>query len=150
MSCCIKRITKKTKRLNYKNSKACSQCEYKDLCTKSENGRVIARTIDQDFLDIVDQRTNENKELYKTRQMIVEHPFGTIKRGWGLWYFLTRGTESVKTETSLAFLAYNMKRVINILGVKEILKRLKGLNYSFNLFTLHININWDMGRLISA
>lgn len=141
LSCAIKRITEKTKRLNYKNNEACSQCEYKDLCTKSKNGRVIARTIDQDFLDTVDQRTSENKELYKTRQMIVEHPFGTIKRGWGLSYFLTRGTESVKTEASLAFLAYNMKRVINILGVKEILKRLKGLNYSFNLFTLHININ---------
>ena len=150
LSCSIKRITEKTKRLNYKNNKACGQCEYKDLCTESKNGRVIARTIDQDFLDTVDQRTSENKELYKTRQMIVEHPFGTIKRGWGLSYFLTRGTESVKTEASLAFLAYNMKRVINILGVKKIVKRLKGLNYSFNLFTIHININREAEWLICA
>lgn len=131
LKCSIKRITKETKRLNYKNNEACRQCEYKDLCTKSENGRIIARTLDQDFLDTVDQRTNENKELYKTRQMIVEHPFGTVKRGWGLSYFLTRSIESVKTEVSLTFLAYNMKRVINILGVKEIVKRLKGLNHFF-------------------
>lgn len=150
LSCTIKRVTEKTKRLNYKNIKACSGCEYKNLCTKSEDGRVIARTVDQDFLDTVDQRTSENKELYKTRQMIVEHPFGTIKRGWGLSYFLTRGTESVKTEVSLAFLAYNTKRVINILGVKEILKRLRGLIHSSNLFTLHINIYWQAGGHVRA
>ena len=57
--------------------------------------------------------------------MIVEHPFGTIKRNWGYNHFLTRGLESVKTETCLMFLAYNLKRAINILGVKEILKRLQ-------------------------
>ncbi|RCX06873.1 DDE family transposase, partial [Anaerobacterium chartisolvens] len=71
------------------------------------------------------------------RQTIVEHPFGTIKRGWGFSYFLTRGIESVKTETCLAFLAYNLKRVINIVGTKEILKRLKGLKDSFNLSNVH-------------
>ncbi|MDD3269446.1 MAG: transposase [Syntrophomonadaceae bacterium] len=57
--------------------------------------------------------------------MIVEHPFGTIKRSWGYSYFLTRGLESVRTETCLAFLAYNIKRVINILGVEEMIKRLQ-------------------------
>lgn len=114
------------------------------MCTKSKKGRVITRTVDQDFLDTVDERTSASKELYKTRQMIVEHPFGTIKRGWGISYFLTRGIESVKAEVSLAFLTYNIKRIINILGVKEILKRLKGLKTSFNLFKLHINNYWDI------
>ena len=56
--------------------------------------------------------------------MIVEHPFGTIKRNWGYYYFLTRGLESVKTEMGLAFLAYNFRRVLNILGAKEMIKRL--------------------------
>jgi transposase len=137
-----KAIDENTKDIKYKNKKACSNCALKDKCTKSKDGRIITRSIDQDFLDIVDQRTFDNKELYKTRKMIVEHPFGTIKRGWGLSYFLTRGIESVKAESSLAFLAYNMKRVINILGVKEILKRLKGLYHTFNLFDLHINNTW--------
>lgn len=151
LSCVRKKVVdEKTKNLNYKNSKACKSCEHKDLCTQNKKGRTISRHIDQDFLDTVDIRTSNNKELYKMRQMIVEHPFGTIKRGWGLSYFLTRGLESVKAEASLAFLAYNMKRVINILGVKEILKRLRGLKPSFNLFTLHININWETGRLISV
>lgn len=82
------------------------------------------RSIDQDFLDIVDARTLKNKEKYRQRQMIVEHPFGTLKRNFGYYYFLTRGLKSVKTEMSLGFLAYNFKRVLNILGVKEMIKRL--------------------------
>lgn len=57
--------------------------------------------------------------------MMVEHPFGTVKRNWGYTYFLTQGLESVKTETSLIFLAYNLKRAINILGVKAMLKKLQ-------------------------
>lgn len=145
-----KPIDESTKELVYRNYEACSKCEYKAKCTKKEEGREIIRPVAQDFLDKVDQRTRENKELYRTRQMIVEHPFGTIKRGWGLSYFLTRGIGSVKTEASLAFLAYNMKRVINILGVKEILKRLKGLKYSFNLFALNISNNWEANWLTCA
>ena len=57
--------------------------------------------------------------------MIVEHPFGTIKRIWGYSYFLTRGLKSVNIESGLAFLAYNITRAMNILGVKEIVRRLK-------------------------
>ena len=57
--------------------------------------------------------------------MIVEHPFGTIKRSFGAYYFLTRGEKSVTVEIGLSFLAYNMKRAINILGNKEILKKLR-------------------------
>ncbi len=56
---------------------------------------------------------------------MVEHPFGTIKRGWGAYYFLTKRKVSVTAETALVFLAYNFKRVMNILGVKEMLRRLE-------------------------
>lgn len=110
---------------NYRNYKACKDCDLRSRCTKAQRGRTIFRHIDQELLDEVDQRTSENKKLYARRQMIVEHPFGTIKRGWGYSYFLTRGLESVRTETCLSFLAYNIKRVINILGVKEMIKRLQ-------------------------
>ncbi|OMF18895.1 hypothetical protein BK127_06945, partial [Paenibacillus sp. FSL H7-0331] len=63
--------------------------------------------------------------IYKQRGQIVEHPFGTIKRHWGYTYFLTRGLESVGTETSLICLAYNFKRVIKIIGVKELIRLLR-------------------------
>ncbi len=71
----------------------------------------------------------------------------TVKRGWGLTHFLTRGLTSVKIEIALTFSAYNMLRVINILGVKEIMKRLRSDFFFPNLFRLHINNNWVTNAL---
>ncbi len=69
---------------------------------------------------------NNNVDVsYSVRQMIVEHPFGTIKRSWGAYYFLTKRKASVSAEISLSFLAYNLKRVMNILGIKELVRRLQ-------------------------
>ena len=112
---------------DYHNYKACKTCKLRDHCTKAKRGRSIYRSIHQDLLDEVDKRTRENKELYTKRQMIVEHPFGTIKRSWGYNYFLTRGLNSVNAESGLAFLAYNITRAINILGVKEMVSRLQAI-----------------------
>lgn len=109
----------------YRNYEACKNCEFKVRCTKSKKGRVITRHVDQDFLDTIDLQTELNMDKYKLWQMIVEHPFGTIKRNWGAYYYLTRGRTSVTAEMSLSFLAYNLKRAINILGTKEILRMLR-------------------------
>lgn len=110
---------------DYKNEEACLGCALKTKCTTSKKGRSIFRHVDQDFLDTIDIKTESDKDKYRLRQMIVEHPFGTIKRCWDAYYFLTRRKRSVSTEISLSFLAYNLKRVINILGADELLKRLQ-------------------------
>lgn len=112
----------------YRNFMSCNNCEYKSRCTKCAKGRTITRHVDQDFLDTIDSQTQQNIETYKQRQMIVEHPFGTVKRTHGAYYFLTRRKPSVTTEIALSYLAYNFKRVINILGTTEILRRLKERN----------------------
>jgi transposase len=109
----------------YRNYKACPNCEYKERCTKSKKGRTICRHVDQDFLDTIDIATELNMEKYKQRQMIVEHPFGTVKRSWGAYYFLTKRKASVSAEIALSFLAYNLKRVMNIFGIKELVRRLQ-------------------------
>lgn len=109
----------------YRNYEACKNCGFKERCTKSKKGRAIFRHVDQDFLDSIDLQTELNMEKYKLRQMIVEHPFGTVKRSWGAYYFLTRRKISVTAEISLSFLVYNLKRVMNILGNDEIIRRLK-------------------------
>jgi hypothetical protein len=109
----------------YRNYKACKGCELKDRCTRSKKGRSLFRHKDQDFLDTIELQTEVNIEKYKLRQMIVEHPFGTIKRSWGAYYFLTRRKVSVTAEVSLSYLAYNMRRVMSILGIEEMLRRLK-------------------------
>jgi transposase len=113
---------------DYRHPEACRDCPVKARCTKNVKGRTIFRSIHQDFLDEIDQKTKENLETYKLRQMIVEHPFGTIKRAWGASYFLTRRKASVSAEIALSLLAYNLKRVINILGTEEILRRLRENN----------------------
>ena len=118
------RGAKGTKYRDYKNNRACQKCEIKEYCTKSSKGRSISRNLDQKLIDEVDLRTRENKDLYMQRQMIVEHPFGTVKRAWGYNYFLTKGLVSVQAETDLTFLAYNLRRAINILGVKEMMSKL--------------------------
>jgi len=122
------RIRKKDGKIigyEYRNDEACKDCKFKARCTRAQKGRSIFRHVKQDLLDRIDAQTKENFKKYKLRQMIVEHPFGTIKRGWGAYYFLTRRKVSVSAEISLSFLAYNLKRVINILGTEEILRRLR-------------------------
>jgi len=116
-------ITKKADAVEkrYTNKKACSNCINKDKCTTAKNGRVIRRRANEDYVDIVNNRTKENKEKYKQRQLIIEHVFGTLKRSMNFTYLLLRGFEKVTGEISIAFFCYNLKRVINILGIKKFL-----------------------------
>jgi len=93
---------------------ACGKCPARSKCTKWVS-RKICRSPYQDALDRVDERTKNNPELYRKRAEIVEHPFGTVKKIWGYQQFLCKRKPKVNAETALAFLAYNMRRVFNIL-----------------------------------
>ncbi|MHB1418073.1 MAG: IS1182 family transposase [Bacillota bacterium] len=110
----------------YFNAVACINCPVKEKCTISEKGRTIQDRPFQRIADEVDKRTAENADMYKKRQRLAEHPFGTLKRDFGFTYFLTRGTESVRAESLMHFLIYNMKRVINIIGTKRLIGLLQG------------------------
>lgn len=137
----------------YKNTKACSQCENKDKCTTAKKGRIIKRGPYQETYDWVDEITLENSELYKQRQTIVEHPFGTVKRALGFTYFLTRGNENVKSESFMHFFTYNLIRVINIVGAKELTGILKARQEAFLsafLFLLRINRNYRKILLLNG
>lgn len=67
-----------------------------------------------------DERLARKMTLYKQRQMIVEHPFGTIKRTMGYTHFLLRGIEKVRGEAVMHCLMYNLKRVLKILGTDKL------------------------------
>ena len=108
--------------IRYRNISACSNCPAKEKCSPKTKYRTIIRGEFDDYLDEVDAFTKANKDLYAERKSIVEHPFGTVKRALGFTYFLTRGTENVRTESLLHFLAYNLKRFINIKEMKELCK----------------------------
>lgn len=112
------------KLLKMYTSKDCRRCKLMKKCTKDKTGRTIYRWEHESILEKVRERVKNNKAEIKMRQWLCEHPFGTIKRTMNHGYMLMRGLENVKTEFSLTVLAYNMKRVMNILGVKSLVKEL--------------------------
>lgn len=101
------------------------KCGKKELCTSSKTGRSISRFSDEDIIEKVDEITLKKNDIYKRRGSIVEHPFGTIKRHFGFTYFLTRGLSSVNSEGSLICFAYNLKRLINIVGTRKLVNLLQ-------------------------
>lgn len=107
-------------------TRACGNCASHSQCTKSpkNRGRIIQRSIYQDAVDLNNLRVALEKEKYRKRQEMVEHPFGIIKRQWGYDHVLMKGIDKVEAESNLIFLCYNLKRVVKILGFKEFMKRL--------------------------
>ena len=107
-------------------TKACRECPVRHLCTTSpkQRGRVIERSQYQQAVDENNKRVNTEKEKYRRRQEIVEHPFGVIKRQWGYDHLLVKGLGKVEAELGLIFTVYNLRRLITIFGAKELIARL--------------------------
>jgi transposase len=117
----------------------CRECPVKDLCTSRAEGRKIDRSQYADAVAENNKRYQENPQLYRKRQEINEHIFGTIKRQWGYNHTNLTGLEKVNGEHSLIMLVYNIKRSINILGVPELIAKLKKWNSPYKakvLFSL--------------
>lgn len=107
---------------------ACKTCPVKDQCTSRKRGREIDRSQYADAVEENHQRYKDNPQLYRKRQEINEHIFGTIKRKWGYNYTDLVGLEKVNGEHSLILLVYNIKRTINILGVPDLIAKIKAWN----------------------
>jgi transposase len=109
----------------YGNWEACAGCPLREQCTESKQGRRIMRTPEEERLEAMAERMQKRPELMLQRKSTVEHPFGTMKWWWDGHYFLLRGLEKVRGEFSLMTLAYNLRRVLNLLGVECLLEYLK-------------------------
>jgi transposase len=107
---------------------ACKSCSVKDQCTSRKGGREIDRSQYATAVEENHQRYKANAQLYRKRQEINEHIFGTIKRKWGYNYTDLIGLEKVNGEHSLIMLVYNIKRSINILGVPDLIAKIKAWN----------------------
>jgi hypothetical protein len=110
---------------------ACKTCKAHTQCTRSKNGRLIHRTTFTEYYERNRKNFEEKERLYKRRQAIVEHPYGTLKRQWGFSYILTKkGMERASSDVGLMFIAYNLRRIGNILTrdrLKEYLRILLSL-----------------------
>ncbi|MGH8438002.1 MAG: IS1182 family transposase [Pseudomonas sp.] len=102
-------------------SSNCQSCALKTQCTPSKNRRV-RRWEHEAVLEEMQRRLNHAPDMMRIRKRTVEHPFGTLKQWMGSTHFLTRKLVGVSAEMSLNVLAYNMKRVMNIIGTAGLLK----------------------------
>ncbi|MFT5721446.1 MAG: transposase [Motiliproteus sp.] len=101
-------------------SSNCQTCHLKAQCTPSKQRRVT-RWEHEAVLEAAEERLKRKPEMMLIRKSTVEHPFGTLKCWMGSTHFQTRTIKKVSAEMSLHVLAYNMKRVINILGLKTLI-----------------------------
>ena len=97
----------------------CGTCPMRTGCTTGKERRV-RRWEHEPVLEAMEQRLARRPELMQVRRSTVEHVFGTIKSWMGATHFLTRGLNNVRTEISLQVLAYNLKRVISIVGINPL------------------------------
>lgn len=104
----------------YRSDK-CSSCQLRSKCTSNKRGRILTRWEHEDILDDMRTRIKENKDKVKKRKELAEHPFGTIKRAFNQGYMLLKRLPKVGTEASLTMLAYDITRVINIMGIKKLM-----------------------------
>jgi len=109
-------------------TKACMQCSVKEQCTKAKYGKGVQRSEYTELIEANKQRIENNKEYYRQRQAIVEHPYGTIKRQWGFSYIMTkRYKQRAEADVGLIFTAYNLRRIFNILGAQALQEYLRAL-----------------------
>jgi transposase len=108
----------------YRHLSACFTCPLKPRCTPTKLRR-IKRWENEDVLDRMQDRLDRMPEAMGVRRQTVEHPFGTLKAWMGATHFLTRTLDKVRTEMSLLVLAYNIKRMITILGVGPLMAAIR-------------------------
>jgi len=97
-------------------TKACKLCQARSECTRSKTARLIHRSEFAEYYEVNRINFQEKEHLYKRRQAIVEHPYGTLKRQWGFSYILTKkGISRASADVGFMFIAYNLRRIGNIL-----------------------------------
>ena len=110
----------------YANPEACRSCPLKEQCTKAPYRR-ITRWVGEAIVEAMHARVAAHPEMIAQRKTLVEHPFGSIKFWMEQRAFMMRGLEKVRGEFHLSALAYNMKRVINIVGMERLLEAVRRL-----------------------
>jgi transposase len=106
---------------------ACLACPNFGACTSNKiRGRIVGRLVLQQEKDRFEKQYLENRHIFQRRKEKAEHPFGHIKRNLGVQSFLLRGLDGVKAEAGLLAVAFNLTRLITILGVAALVQQLNG------------------------
>jgi transposase len=111
----------KGRQLRYYRAGDCQHCALKKACTRNRGNRTITREQDEALMEAMAARVAAAPEKMRLRKALCEHPFGTLKRWFGYTYFLVKGLAKVRCEWSLMTLAYNLKRVLNLVSFEKLM-----------------------------
>ena len=103
---------------------ACQSCAIKQRCTTGKERR-ITRWEHEHLLEAVQKRLDNNPHAMRQRRATAEHPFGTLKMRMGATHFLMKRLSKVATEMALHVLAYNLTRVMNIIGIQPLMAAIR-------------------------
>ena len=117
----------------FNNFRKCRLCKHR--CTTATAKQFEVWMLPSEFskeynienLHVKQVRIKPNKELLKQRKCLSEHPFGTVKRAFHADYLLTKGLTLTDGEFALAFLIFNMKRALSVLGIKKLTKAIRAV-----------------------
>jgi len=131
---------------------ACKSCQVRSMCTRSKTARLIHRSEFAEYYEVNRINFEEKEHLYKRRQSIVEHPYGTLKRQWGFSYILTKkGINRASSDVGLMLIAYNLRRIVNILTRDRLKEYLRILVLVFlDLFWINFSQFREKRSLILA
>jgi hypothetical protein len=93
-------MNEKDREIKYYATSSCKNCKIKNRCTRAKDGRRITRWVDEDLLDEMQRRIEDNPDLLTRRKAIVEHPFGTIKFSMDQGHFLMKGIPKTSADMS--------------------------------------------------
>jgi hypothetical protein len=111
---------------------------------------LIERSEYATFIEQNKRNIEADPKLYKRRQAIVEHPYGITKRQWGFYYIMTKKTiKRASADVGMIFTAFNLQRLINIIGKNELKKYLEGLILTYFYIIVHHESNNSKIRLLS-
>lgn len=104
----------------------CQSCQHFGICTTSENGRIIKRSIHEDFKKHLEQvyQSPEGQKIYQLRKEKVEHPFGHFKRNLAAGQFMLRGKAKVDAEVAILATCFNIARMITLIGIPQLIAKL--------------------------
>ena len=139
-----------SKKIDYGNRQACRDCPLRSRCTNDSSARFPASKTRPCSTAWPSACKAQRPEILDRRREIVEHPFGTIKQWMNQGAFLMRGLDNVRAEFSLTALAYNFRRVLNIVGVSRLDGRAPGLKSRLEAALPLTSATFGMQRLAKS
>jgi len=132
-------------------TKECLRCPVKEQCSKAKYGKGIQRSEYSELIEQNKLRIENNKQYYRQRQSIVEHPYGTIKRQWGFSYIITKKYKHrAEADVGFMFIAYNFRRILNIIGIKQLKKQLGTLTALVSCFVTAFRANINLFKKLNS